>query len=117
VDKSSLVNLLKNFQDIFNPFVLNVLSHLSGCHSFFFQPKLDKKSFASDLKNGCDQGLNYKNFVSAINRAPSPNDPKCKLLRSLKNKFCKKKKVLAFNQDRCCHLALCLQLILLHDLL
>jgi hypothetical protein len=27
--------------------------------------------------------------------------------------FCKEKKALAFIQDRCCHLALCLQLILL----
>jgi hypothetical protein len=26
--------------------------------------------------------------------------------------FCKEKKALAFNRDRCCHLALCLQLIL-----
>jgi hypothetical protein len=26
--------------------------------------------------------------------------------------FCKEKKALAFNRDRCCHLVLCLQLIL-----
>jgi hypothetical protein len=31
--------------------------------------------------------------------------------------FCKEKKALAFNQDRCCHLALCLRLILFHCLL
>ncbi len=28
--------------------------------------------------------------------------------------FCKGKKALAFNQDRCCHLTLCLRLILFH---
>ncbi len=28
--------------------------------------------------------------------------------------FCKEKKTLAFNRDRCCHLALCLRLILFH---
>ena len=31
-----------------------------------------------------------------------------------KNNFCEEKKALAFNQDRCCHLALCLRLILSH---
>jgi hypothetical protein len=30
------------------------------------------------------------------------------------NKKFSKRKVLAFNRDRCCHLALCLQLILFH---
>ena len=32
----------------------------------------------------------------------------------LTNFFCKKKRALAFNRDRCCHLALCLRLILFH---
>ena len=32
------------------------------------------------------------------------------------NKFLCKEKALAFNQDRCCHLALCLRLILFHCL-
>jgi hypothetical protein len=95
MDKSSLVNLLKNFQDIFNPFVLNVLSHLSGCHSFFFNQNWTK-NFASDFKNGSDQGLYYKNFVSAINRAPLPTNPKCKLLRFLKYKFLQKEEGASF---------------------
>ncbi len=29
--------------------------------------------------------------------------------------FCKEQKALAFNRDRCCHLALCIQLILFHS--
>jgi hypothetical protein len=43
-------------------------------------------------------------------------NPKYKLLCSLtaKKSFRKEKKALAFNQYRCCHLALCLQLILFH---
>ncbi len=42
--------------------------------------------------------------------------PLYKLLRfiQLTNFFCKEKKALAFNRDRCCHLALCLQLMLFH---
>jgi hypothetical protein len=41
---------------------------------------------------------------------------KCKLLCFLTpNKIIFKGKVLAFNLDRCCHLALCLQLILFHS--
>ncbi len=40
---------------------------------------------------------------------------KYKLLHFLTtNFFCKEKKALAFNGDRCCHLVLCLQLILFH---
>jgi len=40
---------------------------------------------------------------------------KCKLLCFLTpNKKFSKRKALAFNWDRCCHLALCLQLILFH---
>jgi hypothetical protein len=44
------------------------------------------------------------------------NNPKYKLLRFIQitKFFCKKKRALAFNRDRCCHLALCLQLILFH---
>jgi hypothetical protein len=43
-------------------------------------------------------------------------NPEYKLLRfiQLTNFFCKEKKALAFNLDRCCHLALCLWLILFH---
>jgi len=42
-------------------------------------------------------------------------DPKYKLLHFLTtNFFCKEKKAIAFNRDRCCHLALCLRLILFH---
>ncbi len=42
-------------------------------------------------------------------------NPKYNLLHLLSTKkICKEKKALAFNQDRCCHLALCLQLILFH---
>jgi hypothetical protein len=41
-----------------------------------------------------------------------------KLLRFLANKFFggKEKRALTFNRDRCCHLALCLRLILFHYL-
>ncbi len=44
------------------------------------------------------------------------NNPKYKLSHFLttKIKFCKEKKALAFNRDRCCHLSLCLQLILFY---
>jgi hypothetical protein len=42
-------------------------------------------------------------------------NPKYKLLHFLTTKvFCKEKKALAFNRDRCCHLVLCLQLMLFH---
>ncbi len=41
--------------------------------------------------------------------------PKYKLLCFITTKkFCKEKNALAFNQDRCCHLALCLRLIPFH---
>jgi hypothetical protein len=43
-------------------------------------------------------------------------NPKYKLLCFIttKKNFCKEKNALAFNQDRCCHLVLCLQLIPFH---
>ncbi len=42
-------------------------------------------------------------------------NPKYNLLCSLSTSFfCKEKKTLAFNQNRCCHLALCLRPILFH---
>jgi hypothetical protein len=42
-------------------------------------------------------------------------NPKYKLLHFLTTiSFDKEKKALAFNQDRCCHLVLCLWLILFH---
>jgi len=41
-------------------------------------------------------------------------NPKYKLLHFLATIFCKEKKALAFYRDKCCHLALCLQLILFH---
>ncbi len=45
-------------------------------------------------------------------------NPKYKLLHFLTTKlFCKEKKALAFNRDRCCHLALCLRLIHFHLLI
>ncbi len=40
-------------------------------------------------------------------------NPKFKLLHFL-TFFCREKKELAFNRDWCCHLALCLRLILFH---
>jgi hypothetical protein len=44
-------------------------------------------------------------------------DPKYKLLHFLKTEFfLQREKALAFNQDICCHLALCLRLILFHCL-
>jgi hypothetical protein len=41
-------------------------------------------------------------------------NPEYKFLRFIQLIFCKEKKALAFNRDRCCHLMLCLQLILFH---
>jgi hypothetical protein len=43
-------------------------------------------------------------------------NPKYKMLHFLttKNNFREEKKAVAFNWDRCCHLALCLRLILSH---
>jgi hypothetical protein len=42
-------------------------------------------------------------------------NPKYKLVHFLTTKFfCKEKKAIAFNWDRCCHLVFCLQLILFH---
>jgi hypothetical protein len=42
-------------------------------------------------------------------------NPKYKLLRFIQlTIFCKKKRAQAFNKDRCCHLALCLRLILFY---
>ncbi len=42
-------------------------------------------------------------------------NPKYKLLCFITTKFfCKEKNALAFNRDRCCHLALCLRLIPFH---
>jgi hypothetical protein len=41
-------------------------------------------------------------------------NPKYKLLRFLTTIFCQELKVVAFNQDRCCHQVPCSQLILLY---
>ncbi len=42
-------------------------------------------------------------------------NPEYKLLHFIQvTLFCKNKRALAFNRDRCCHLALCLQLTLFH---
>ncbi len=41
-------------------------------------------------------------------------NPKYKFLCFLTTNIFNEKKALAFNQDRCCHLVLCLQLILFH---
>jgi hypothetical protein len=42
-------------------------------------------------------------------------NPEYKLLRFIQlTNFLQEKKALAFNRDRCCHLALCLRLILFH---
>ncbi len=40
--------------------------------------------------------------------------PKYKLVCFITTKKCKEKNALAFNQDRCCHLGLCLRLIPFH---
>ncbi len=42
--------------------------------------------------------------------------PKYKLLCSITSNFFRKRKALALNWDRCCHLALCLRLILFHSI-
>ncbi len=55
-------------------------------------------------------------FTTALMRLCHPPDgstsPKYKLLCFITTKkICKEKNALAFNQDRCCHLVLCLRLI------
>ncbi len=61
--------------------------------------------------------LTWWGFGSKLIRLYHPQhgitDPKYKLC-FLTNIFCKEKKALAFNQDRRCHRALCLELILFH---
>jgi len=52
--------------------------------------------------------------VVAVGLHHSPDgitNPKYKLFQNNLKFFCKEKNALAFNQDRCCHLALCLLLI------
>jgi hypothetical protein len=59
------------------------------------------------LQNVCQMGL-YHPLDGVTN-------PKYKLLRFLTTIFFhKQNEALAFNRDRCCHLVLCLQLILFH---
>ncbi len=60
----------------------------------------------------------FPEFLRKIGLHHSPDgitNPKEKLLRFITTKFfCKEKNALAFNRDRCCHLALCLWLIPFH---
>ncbi len=61
---------------------------------------------------------NHKCSIPIIGLHHSPKgvtNLKYKLLSFLThNKKISKRKVLAFNRDRCCHLALCLRLIIFH---
>ncbi len=57
----------------------------------------------------------YFNRIGLHHPLDGVTNPKYKLLHFIHlTIFCKKKRALAFNQDRCCDLALCLQLILFH---
>jgi hypothetical protein len=58
----------------------------------------------------------FRNFSMVHHPQNGITNPKYKLLHFLttKIKFCKEKKALAFNRDRCCHLVLCSRLILFH---
>ncbi len=70
--------------------------------------------------SGCEllHSLQHSTMCQTIGFCPpldGVTNPKYKLLCfSTSNIFCKEKKAPAFNQDMCCHLALCLQLILFH---
>jgi hypothetical protein len=94
-----------------------------------FQTFQNSKSFIKEMShfysttNTDDSSLYLKNITSLILRIAMGLDhpldgitnPKYKLLHLIKTKFfCKEKKALAFNRDSCCHLVLCLQLILFH---
>ncbi len=74
------------------------------------QPSLifEGSCFGNHLYSGGTIGLQHPLY--------GITNPRYTLLRfiQLTNFFCKEKKALAFNQDRCCHLALCLWLILFH---
>ena len=59
--------------------------------------------------NLCNQAIGLHHPLDGI------TNPEYKLLHFIQlTIFCKKKRALAFNRDRCCHLALCLLLILFH---
>ncbi len=61
------------------------------------------------------RGVIYDRHMFIIQATDVDTNPKYELLQFLTTIFfCKEKKALAFNKDMCCHLALCLQLILVH---
>jgi len=97
--------------------------HSSGpLHKTFFQHNLHpyRRDPGQHLRQCADSVIFYaaKSFYAMGLHHPLDGitNPKYKLLHffTTKIKFCKEKKALAFNCDRCCHLALCLQLILFH---
>jgi hypothetical protein len=65
----------------------------------------------------CDTAQHSKNFftIGLYHPLDGVTNLKYKLLHFLTTIFfCKSKRVIAFKWDRCCHLALCLHLILFH---
>jgi hypothetical protein len=60
--------------------------------------------------------MKIPDFIGLHHPLDGVTSPEYKLLHfiQLPKFFCKEKKALAFNWDRCCHLALCLRLILFH---
>jgi hypothetical protein len=94
---------------------------------FLFQASLIFASWPTDIcfvsKWGTLLGHCYafghtlRYFLSPIGLHHSPDgitNPRYKLLCFITTIFCKEKNALAFNRDRCCHLALCLWLIPFH---
>ncbi len=61
---------------------------------------------------GCQgQTLNLIGLHHPLDGVTNPENKLCFIQLAI---FCKEKKALAFNRDSCCHLALCLRLILFH---
>jgi hypothetical protein len=105
---------------------LDKITNLSACHTL-----CQNHSFYSKLKNGPNKLVSHYTMLERLTSDKHSSlfiwliwlyhpldgvtNPRYKLLHfSTITFFYKEKKALAFNRDRCCHLALCLQLILFH---
>ncbi len=92
-----------------NPFEMQLLvSFLTKCIKMFFWAK---KTFVYSAN------ISVVSDIIGLHQPPDGvTNPKYKLQCFVTTNlfFFKEKKALAFNRDRCCHLAFCLQLILFH---
>ncbi len=91
-----------------NVMSMTICKNKLECFKKPFQPSLMFVSKYRNLMWGRPIGLHHP--LGGV------TNPEYKLLCfiQLSKNFCKEKKALTFNRDRCCHLALCLQLILFH---